>query len=291
MIFNYNLAIIKELIGHLIYMEKNLNNEQENLDLEEMANNSEKPTVATENNEGVFNKGQERFDNIVGTISSVKEKTISLFKQAGSRIGNFFKKTTIGVLSAPEIIEKGAEKYENMVTEGVYVVEDKIKSGTDFVGSKIDRGLDIYDEKIDKGVAWAERRVDDTKEFINDGIELGKDVAFYLKNKSEEKLNSIKSSVTNRYNSIVEFGAKSVNGAKEAIRSQKESFNNWKNDVRKQRLARELEKSISEVASGIESDRGEMERRAQNLELLNNRLNELLEAKNELLGHRQAIAV
>ncbi len=290
MIFNCNLVIIKELIGHLIYMEKNLNNEQENLVLEEMANNSENPTVATENNEGVFNKGQERFDSIASTISSVKEKTVSLFKQAGSKIGNFFKKTTIGVLSTPEIVEKGAEKYDDMVTKGVYWAGGKIESAENFVGEKLDQGLEMYDKKLDQGFAWAERRVSDTKEFINDGVELGKDAAFYLKNKSEEKLESIKSGISNRYNSIVEFGAKSVNGAKEAIRSKKENFNNWRNEVRKQRLARELEKSISEVASGIESDKGEMERRAQNLQILHNRLNELLEAKNELLGQRQTMA-
>lgn len=300
-------------------MEKNLNNNEEEKLNQEMIDGSENPAVVLEGNTSVFDKGQERFDAISNKVSAIKEGTIGFFKKAGSKIGNFFKKTAVGALAMPEIIGEGAERYDKMVTKGIYSAVDGVKSGVNYVekkaeqygdmvdggvnsaidgaksginyvGEKINQGLDAYDRKIDQGFNWAERKVDNTKAFINEGIELGKDAAFYLGNKSAEGLQNLGNSISNRYNSIVEFGANSINGAKEAILEKKKQFNDWKNEVRKQRLAKELEKSISGVSSEIDSNRSEMEKRAQNLQILNNRLNELIEAKNGLFAQPQAVA-
>ncbi|HRH30530.1 MAG TPA: hypothetical protein PK886_00470 [Candidatus Paceibacterota bacterium] len=271
-------------------MKKDLSNEENKL-AQEMVDNSEKPNLELSKEGSVFDKGNERFNAVSNTISLAKEKAASFFKKTGSRISNFFKKTTVGVLSIPEIVEKGAEKYEEIVSKGVYFTGNKITEGTNFAIEKIDQGVEFVDSSVAKSVDWVEDRIKAVRGFVGEGVEFGKDVSFYLSNKTADGLENIKNGISHRYKSAIEFGIKSINGAKELVRSKKESFNNWRNEIRKERLAREIEKNISEVSFEIGFNREEMEKRAKNFQILNNRLNELLEAKNALLASPQAVAV
>lgn len=266
--------------------------ENDNLD-QDLISNYEKPVIQ-DTKENVFQKGEERFNIISKTISEAKDKTFGLFKRAGSRIGRSFKSVFVGILSSPEILEMGAEKFEEMAVKGSDLIEGKVKSGVNYVGDKINQGLDTYTSFVeniaDRGYDWSKRRVEKTSELINGSIELGKDVSFYVKNKSTETLKGIKDGISNRYNSIVEFGVEAINGAKESVRAQKEKFNKWRNKIRMERLAKELERNIASVSLAAESNRLEIESRTKNLQMLNEKLQRLLETKNNLFNQPQIIS-
>jgi len=85
--------------------------------------------------------------------------------------------------------------------------------------------------------------------------------------------------ISQRYNSLVEFGKDTIDNAKEKAVLAKKHFNNWRNEVRQMRLQKELDKDISKTAIELNMNQAEAEKRRNNMEILQNRLNELMTSK------------
>lgn len=167
-----------------------------------------------------FAKGRERIAAVGNFIKSSKEKLGSVAQNIGGKISRFWTRTK----------SVGAESAAALLSADVLA-----KKGVDYVGDAINS------------------KVEQAKGFVQGKIELAQDVALYAKEKTSETLSKVRTSIDTRYQSLKGYGERAIEKAKAEYNKQKNDYRNKVNEIRRQRLLKQLteqhqQASMSETA-------------------------------------------
>ncbi len=165
-----------------------------------------------------FAKGRERIAAVGNFIKSSKEKLGSVAQNIGGKISRFWTRTkSVGAESARAVFSAGKESAAALLSADVLA-----KKGVDYVGGAINN------------------KVEQVKGFVQGKIELAQDVALYAKEKTSETFNKVKTGIDTRYQSLKGYGERAVEKAKAEYNKQKNDYRNKVNEIRRQRLLKQL---------------------------------------------------
>lgn len=238
-----------------------------------------------ENEEDPFSKGRERIAAIGDFIEKTKEKAGSLASRVSDTFSRFWSRTksaagegAAALLSADVLAKKGydatAEKViavDQAVTEKVgafgETVGYKAAEAADYVQSKAeqvkDTVMDAYDETLlwgkdkkdqfgefvttnyDQAVNFKNEKAEQIKEFAADKVDLAKDVAFFVKEKTSAGLDQAKAGIENRYNKVKSFGENAIMSAGMEAARIKNAYRDGMNALRMRRLQAEYDKVVA----------------------------------------------
>ncbi|MEO8637326.1 MAG: hypothetical protein ABI430_00295 [Candidatus Taylorbacteria bacterium] len=184
-----------------------------------------KKVESSKSAENPFAKGRERMASIGGFFSRKKEQAIALASRVGGTVSRFWSRTksfggeaVAATLSADVLAKKGAQVADEWTSRKAYETGE-------YLGKK---GAEAEE--------WVKHKGEQVKEFAKDKVELGKDVAFYAKEKTVEGLTKVKDGVKNRYDKIVGFGENAMAAARFEIMKRKDAFREKMNAIRMNRL-------------------------------------------------------
>ncbi len=258
------------------------------------------PQEASQEGNDPFTKGRERIAAIGTTITAAKEKAKNAFKGVGSKLSSFWSRTksAVGTTAAAalsaDVLAKQAyqattEKVSDINTSinegiqagGAYVgykaaeasayVGEKITEAGNYANDKAEQFTDYVDTKYDAVVDFKNQKVEQVKTFANEKIELGKDIAYYVQQKSSETLEKARNGIKNRYDNVKKFGEDSIASAKLEAARIKGIYNEKMNNLRLRRLQAEYdivsvnESAVSAQAEKLRKQRDEL---AGKMELL-----------------------
>lgn len=219
--------------------------------------------------EDPFAVGRERMAKAGQFIDNVKTKTSSFFSRIGGGISKFWNRTknfggeaVAATLSADVLAKKGYNKAENFIDEKGHQIIDATAKGVnqagewigeksekiadavtagydktvDFTGKKIDQAGNWVEAKSDQFSEFAKNKAEQVKDITKSGIELGKDAAFYAKQKTAEGLVAVKNGVANQYGRLETFSKNAIEAGKMKAAQIKDNWRAKMNAVREARL-------------------------------------------------------
>ena len=184
--------------------------------------NAEVLSVAKE--ASITDKGSERYDKLSGSIKGAVAKVGSFIQKGAAPIARMFKKTAVGVLSAPEAVATAAESVKAGAVAGAEAVNEKFTQASAYVFDQADAFDAWRGEKAEQIGAWTDKKAAETREFMakkaekirdfgTEKLMLAGSIASLAKNKTVEGLRSAKEAIGSRFGKLVEFGKNSVDSA------------------------------------------------------------------------------
>ncbi|MCX6754104.1 MAG: hypothetical protein NTV03_03570 [Candidatus Nomurabacteria bacterium] len=233
--------------------------------------------VENQNNMGPekgISKGEERYNQIAGSISNAKNKVSGWLSSGAAKFGRLFKTGAVGVLNSPEAVVSGVKATGQAIGQEAGYIKDAAKEGYNFVGEKVGEGiksvgddlnkLDKYtSEKVGQAGEWLGRKGASVYETTSEGLQKAKNftaektmqagnyikdkaltveaVGSLMKEKTVEKLNVAKEGIRNNYGKAVEYGRDAIDTATLRAWYAKDAFNAKMNAIKKAILERKAE--------------------------------------------------
>ncbi len=236
----------------------------------------------TESAADPFAKGRERIAAVGDFITKTKEKVGNVASRVSGALSRFWSRTksvagesAAAVLSADVLASKGYDTVAEKASEIDHAIGEKVESFGETVGYKAAEAADFvqgkaqevkntvtdaYDETLlwgkdkkdqvgefvtdnyDRAVNFKNEKVEQVKEFATEKVELAKDVAFFVKEKTSEGLDKAKTGIENRYNKVKSFGENAIMSAKMEASRLKNAYRENMNALRMRRLQAEYER-------------------------------------------------
>lgn len=211
-----------------------------------------------------FAKGRERMAAASGFFTKAKEKFIATKNMVGASMSRFWSRTktmagtaTAAVLSADVLAKRADNWVGDKVEQAGAGITKAVLEEAELFGDSLEMGYDWTQKKANELQDFIESKADQMTKFVDDKVELAKDVAFYVKMKTNEGLDKAKNSIKNRWGKIKAFGENAIESGKLQVARMKEGYRAKMNAVRESRLLAEYEAAVA-----AESDASE---RAQQL--------------------------
>lgn len=262
--------------------------------MKETKNKSEvtaEAVVENQNNMGPekgISKGEERYNQIAGSISNAKSRVSGWLSSGALKFGRLFKTGAVGVLNSPETISAGVKATGEKIGEEAGYVKDSVVAGANFVGEKVGESFKSVGDDLNKfdkytsdkteqfgvwvggGVAslyesttenynkaknFTKEKVGQANDYLKDKANTIEAVGRVVKNGTKETLNNAKESIARNYNGIVEYGKNSIDSAQLRCKNAREKYNSWMNDKKRSILeakaeiqAEKLQKTLAKLA-------------------------------------------
>lgn len=233
--------------------------------------------VENQNNMGPekgISKGEERYNQIAGSISNAKNKVSGWLSSGAAKFGRLFKTGAVGVLNSPEAVVSGVKATGQAIGQEAGYMKDSVVAGGKFVGEKVGEGIksvgddlnkfDKYtSEKVGQAGEWLGRKGASVYETTSEGLQKAKNftaektaqagnyikdkaltveaVGSLMKEKTVEKLNVAKEGIRNNYGKAVEYGRDAIDTATLRAWYAKDAFNAKMNAIKKAILERKAE--------------------------------------------------
>lgn len=219
-------------------------------------------------------KGEERYNQIAGSISSAKNRVSSWISGGAAKLGRLFKTGAVGVLNSPEAVVTGVKVTGQAIGQEAGYIKDAAVEGYNFVGGKVVEGVksvgddlnqfDKYtDEKAGQLGEWAGRGMASVYETTSGGLKIAKNFTIESKNiagaylkdtaltteavyglmkeKSKAGLNNAKEGIKSNYGKAIEYSKDAIDTATLKAWYAKDAFNNKMNAIKKAVLERKAE--------------------------------------------------
>jgi hypothetical protein len=233
--------------------------------------------VENQNNMGPekgISKGEERYNQIAGSISNAKSRVSGWLSSGAAKFGRLFKTGAVGVLNSPEAVVSGVKATGQAIGQEAGYMKDSVVAGANFVGGKVAEGvksvgedftqLDKYtSEKAEQLGVWVGKGAASAYETTSEGLQKAKNftvektvqagnyikdkvltveaVGSLMKEKTVEKLNVAKEGIRNNYGKAVEYGKDAIDTATLRAWYAKDAFNAKMNAIKKAILERKAE--------------------------------------------------
>ncbi len=203
--------------------------------------------------EDPFAKGRERMAAVTGFFSKAKENFIATKNKVGASISRFWSRTktaasttTAAVLSS-DVLASRADNWVSEKTEqvGAYIGE-KGAAAANWVDDNLEAGYDWSQKKREDLQNFIESKADQMTNYVDGKVELAKDVAFYVKEKTTEGLDRAKNGIKNQWDNVKTFGENAIASAKMEAAKVKEVYRNKMNEIHANRLRAEYEKATAQ---------------------------------------------
>lgn len=200
--------------------------------------------VENQNNMGPekgISKGEERYNQIAGSISNAKSRISGWLSSGAAKFGRLFKTGAVGILNSPEAVVSGVKATGEVIGQEAGYIKDAAKEGYDFVGGKVVEGVKSVGEDFQKAKNFTVEKTVQAGNYIKDKALTVEAVGSLVKEKTVEKLNVAKEGIRNNYGKVVEYGRDAIDTATLRAWYAKDAFNAKMNAIKKSILERKAE--------------------------------------------------
>lgn len=205
--------------------------------------------------ENLFEKGEQRYEKISDSLSKAKNKVSGWWNSAKSSVGGLFKRTSVGVLSTPEVAGKAWNVSRDATLDTIAAADEKIHQGIDYVGTKTGEGLKWADNKLDQVTAWSFDKAGKMEDWIAKKAEEGKEIvkmhAFvavavgaFAAERTAAGFEKARDAVSGQYEKIVNYGKSALEAAEMKKQQITDKWNLFKNSMRIGMLKAQQQKEV-----------------------------------------------
>ncbi len=220
--------------------------------------------------ENLFEKGEQRYEKISDSLSKAKSKVSGWWNSAKSSVGGLFKRTSVGVLSTPEVAGKAWDVSRDATLDTIAAADEKIHQGIDYVGTKAGEGLQWADNKLDQVTAWSFDKAGKLEDWIVKKYEHGKEVAAmtayvgvaagaFAVERTQAAYEKVKGGLSEAYGTAVEYGKNAVEAAQMKKQQITDKWNLFKNSMKIGFARVAAEEAKAKYDSSVEEARAQYE--------------------------------
>ena len=193
----------------------------------------------------LYQKGQERIDNLKANITKAKDKISGWFSRKVNAFTGGFEKRMVIAAASPEIIGAGVDKAAEKINEAKASVVAKYNTAEQWVGDKKEQAFNWANDKKEQVVQFGKDTVEISAAVADLAVTIASEKYTEVKESVKSKIVETKEKIQSKWEKLLDFGKAAIAAAEAKRQSLIESARKKMNEIR---MAKLLEKLSADLA-------------------------------------------